>query len=150
MRCGHGWTPYGRLPTGSTAMTPAPTPLRRRECCPAGSPTTCCRTRRREEEQLYPRVARLLGGPDPTGAMSRGHVEIEHLVLRLTRLLADIDGQTPEVEDIVEIRRVLYALHGVLELHFAQEEEGVFPLIDESPTPSPPRSPTPPSASTRA
>lgn len=86
---------------------------------------------RREEMQLYPRVARVLGGTDPTSAMSRGHVEIEHLVHRLGRLLDDIGQDPAEPEDVVEIRRVLYGLHAVLVLHFAEEEEGVFPLIEE-------------------
>ena len=86
---------------------------------------------RREEEQLYPLVARVLGGTDPTSALSRGHVEIDHLAHRLSRLLEDIGLDVPEPEDVVELRRVLYALHAVLVLHFAQEDEDVFPLIEE-------------------
>ncbi len=86
---------------------------------------------RREDTQLYPRLARVLGGSDPTGTLSRGHVEIEHHVYRLGRLVADIGDEPAEPDDIIEIRRVLYGLHAVLVLHFAQEEEGVFPLIEE-------------------
>ena len=86
----------------------------------------------REEHELYPRVAAVLGGADPISAMSRTHVEIEHHVHRLGRLLEDLGADVPEPDDMVEIRRVLYGLHAVCELHFAQEEEGVFPLIDDA------------------
>jgi heavy metal translocating P-type ATPase len=88
---------------------------------------------RREEAELYPRVATALGGSDATGALSRTHVEIEHLASRLGRLLADVGPAEVDAEDVIEIRRVLYALHAVLSLHFAQEDEGVFPLLDDAP-----------------
>lgn len=86
-----------------------------------------------EEEELYPVMARALGGADPTGAMSRAHVEIGHLVRRVGRLLAELSQEQPLPEDVVELRRVLYGLHAVLLLHFAQEEEGLFPLLDPRP-----------------
>jgi heavy metal translocating P-type ATPase len=84
-----------------------------------------------EEEQLYPVMAKVLGGSDPTGAMSRAHVEIEHLVRRIGLVLQDLSGREPTGQDLTELRRLLYGLHAVLVLHFAQEEEGMFPLIDE-------------------
>jgi iron-sulfur cluster repair protein YtfE (RIC family) len=83
-----------------------------------------------EEQELYPVMARALGGSDPTGAMSRAHVEIGHLVRRVGRLLTDLVEEDSLPEDVVELRRVLYGLHAVLLLHFAQEEEGLFPLLD--------------------
>ena len=83
-----------------------------------------------EEEELYPVMARALGGSDPVGAMSRAHVEIGHLVRRVGRLLTDLVEEESLPEDVVELRRVLYGLHAVLLLHFAQEEEGLFPLLD--------------------
>jgi len=85
-----------------------------------------------EEEQLYPAVAEVLGGSDPTGAMSRAHIEISHLVRRLDIVLADLDEHDATAADLTELRRLLYGLHAVLLLHFAQEEEGLFPLIEES------------------
>jgi heavy metal translocating P-type ATPase len=87
-----------------------------------------------EEEELYPVMARALGGTDPIGAMSRAHVEIGHLVRRVGRLLAELSQEHAAPEDVVELRRVLYGLHAVLLLHFAQEEEGLFPLLDPRPT----------------
>src|ERR1019366_9633223 len=41
----------------------------------------------REEEQLYPMLARMLGGTDRTSTMSRAHVEITHRINQLGRLL---------------------------------------------------------------
>jgi hypothetical protein len=61
--------------------------------------------------------------------MSRTHAEIEHQVSRLRRLLADLNNDTVEPEDVIELRRLLYGLYGVLRLHNAQEEEGAFSLV---------------------
>ena len=82
-----------------------------------------------EESQLYPVLSRVLGGSDPTGPMSRAHVEIAHLIRRLGGLLDDIDGE-PDDQDQRELRRVLYGLYAVLRLHFAQEDEGYLSLAD--------------------
>ena len=84
---------------------------------------------RADEAQLVPLVARALGGSDATAAMSRTHAEIEHQVSRLRRLLRDVDNDTVQPEDVVELRRLLYGLYGVLRLHNAQEEEGAFSLV---------------------
>ena len=86
-----------------------------------------------EDAELYPMLARVLGGADPTGTMSRAHVEIAHLIRRLGRLLDDIDPARPDTDDLVELRRVLYGLHAVLRLHFAQEDESYLSLADEEP-----------------
>ena len=61
--------------------------------------------------------------------MSRTHPEIEHQVGRLQRLLTDLDNETVQPEDVVELRRLLYGLYAVLRLHNAQEEEGAFSLV---------------------
>ena len=84
---------------------------------------------RADEELLVPLVSRALGGTDATAAMSRTHAEIEHQVSRLRRLLAGLDIETAQPEDIVELRRLLYGLYAVLRLHNAQEEEGAFSLV---------------------
>ncbi|NMM16256.1 MAG: heavy metal translocating P-type ATPase [Cellulomonas sp.] len=84
---------------------------------------------RADEAQLVPLVARALGGSDATASMSRTHAEIEHQVSRLRRLLRDVDNDTVQPEDVVELRRLLYGLYGVLRLHNAQEEEGAFSLV---------------------
>ena len=84
---------------------------------------------RAEEAELLPILARALG-PDPTGAFSRTHAEIEHLVRRLRRACEDI-GERPEPDEITEVRAGLYGLYAVLQLHNAQEEENAFSLMGE-------------------
>jgi iron-sulfur cluster repair protein YtfE (RIC family) len=84
---------------------------------------------RADEALLVPLVARVLGGTDATAAMSRTHAEIEHQVGCLQRLLTDLDDETVQPEDVVELRRLLYGLYAVLRLHNAQEEEGAFSLV---------------------
>jgi heavy metal translocating P-type ATPase len=87
-----------------------------------------------EDNELYPMLARVLGGTDRTATMSRGHVEIAHLARRLGRLLDDIDD-APDADDLVELRRLLYGLHAVLQLHFAQEDESYLSIADDEPAP---------------
>jgi heavy metal translocating P-type ATPase len=86
---------------------------------------------RAENDELYPALARVLGGSDPTGTMSRGHAEIAHLTHRLGRLLADIETGRLEGDDATDARRLLYGLHAVLRLHFSQEDESYLSLADE-------------------
>ena len=76
-----------------------------------------------EEAAVYPVVAKLMGGEDPMGTMERAHMEIEHLTRVFVHLLEDLPPEGPTVEDMVDLRRVLYGLHAILRLHFAQEEE---------------------------
>ena len=76
-----------------------------------------------EEEQLYPAIARIIGGSDPTGPMSRAHVEIAHLIRRIGALLPADPDATLDADDLAELRRLLYGLHAILRLHNAQEEE---------------------------
>ena len=87
---------------------------------------------RADEAVLMPLVARALGNNEATAALSRTHAEIERQVVRLHRLLADLDNETAQPEDIVELRRLLYGLYAVLQLHNAQEEEGAFSLVPDS------------------
>ena len=97
----------------------------------------------REEEYLYPVLARLLGGTDrtstststSTSTMSRTHVEIAPRINQLGRLLDCIDPEQPDGADIVELRRLLYGLHAILELHTPQESESYLSWVDDDPTP---------------
>ncbi len=84
-----------------------------------------------EDAALYPILARVLGGQDPTATMSRAHVEITHHIRRLGRVLDEIDPAGPDDDDIIELRHLLYGLHAILQLHFAQEDEGYLSLADE-------------------
>jgi hypothetical protein len=81
-----------------------------------------------DQAQLVPLVARALGAP-ATYALTRTHAEIEHQVGRLGRLLGDIPDEGAQPEDMVEVRRLLYGLYGVLRLHNAQEDETAHSLL---------------------
>ena len=84
-----------------------------------------------EGNLLYPVLDRVLGGAETTATMSRAHAEIVRLIRRLGRVLEAIDAEQPDEADVRELRRLLYGLHAILRLHFAQEEEGYFSLLDE-------------------
>ncbi|MBV2155371.1 heavy metal translocating P-type ATPase [Kitasatospora sp. SUK 42] len=87
---------------------------------------------RAEERELYPALAASLGGPEVTATMSRGHTEIHRLAERIgTHLeLAGADRDRVDPAQVDDLRATLYGLHGVLRLHFAQEEEQYFALAD--------------------
>ncbi|HEX6332010.1 MAG TPA: heavy metal translocating P-type ATPase [Actinomycetota bacterium] len=91
------------------------------------------RHEREEESAVYPVVARLVGGEDPMGSMERAHMEIEHLSRVFGHLLADLPDHRPTELDLVDLRRVLYGLHAILRLHFAQEEEAYSWLAGDQP-----------------
>ena len=76
-----------------------------------------------EEAAVYPVVAQLMGGEDPMSSMARAHIEISHLARVFRQLLDDLPEGGPTPDDLVDLRRVLYGLHAILRLHFAQEEE---------------------------
>jgi heavy metal translocating P-type ATPase len=86
---------------------------------------------RADEELLVPLVARALGS-DATASLSRTHAEIEDQVRRLQRLLEELQDEEVQADDIVELRRLLYGLYGVLRLHNAQEDETAFSLLPEA------------------
>lgn len=85
-----------------------------------------------EQEKFYPVVARLVGGDDPIGPMTRAHVEIRHLVSLFSRIAGEIGEEGPDEEERRDLRRVLYGLDAVLTLHFAQEDEGYLSIVPDS------------------
>jgi heavy metal translocating P-type ATPase len=86
-----------------------------------------------EDTKLYPAVAQVIGGDDPTAPMSRAHLEIAHMVRVLGRHLRELPPEGPGVEDLRDLRRILYGLDAILRLHFAQEDEAYLALIDDQP-----------------
>ena len=76
-----------------------------------------------EEAAVYPVVAKMMGGEDPMASMARAHIEIDHLARVYQSLLQDLPEDGPAPDDLMDLRRVLYGLHAILRLHFAQEEE---------------------------
>jgi heavy metal translocating P-type ATPase len=85
-----------------------------------------------EEAAVYPVVSRLMGGEDSMGTMARAHLEIDHLSRVFVHLVDDVPPEGPAAEDLVDLRRVLYGLHAILRLHFAQEEEAYSWLASEA------------------
>jgi heavy metal translocating P-type ATPase len=76
-----------------------------------------------EEAIVYPIVAEAMGGEDPMSSMARAHLEISHLGRIFRQLIEELSEDGPTPEDLMDLRRVLYGLHAILRLHFAQEEE---------------------------
>ncbi|WP_082955223.1 heavy metal translocating P-type ATPase [Mycobacterium mantenii] len=89
-----------------------------------------------EENQLYPALARPLGNA-ATATMSRMHAEIQRLSDRIgTHLaLAQAAGaiQPDQVDDLLAC---LYGLYTLLRLHFVQEEENYFVLVEDDLAPA--------------
>lgn len=82
-----------------------------------------------EDAVLYPAVAAALGAPAATATMTRDHVEIHRMVADLRRHRdALASGVVPAA--IHEVQRLLYALHAVIGLHVAKEEELYVPVLD--------------------
>jgi len=84
-----------------------------------------------EEAIVYPVVAAAMGGEDPLSSMNRAHVEIAHLGRVFGQLVDDLPAEGPSSEDLMDLRRVLYGLHAILRLHFAQEEEAYAWLVSD-------------------
>ncbi len=76
-----------------------------------------------DESEIYPRIAEIMPGEDPMAMMSRTHREIFHLVELFERQVAELPAGGPGAADLRDLRRTLYGLYAILELHFAQEEE---------------------------
>ncbi len=93
---------------------------------------------RQEDATVYPVVAGLLGGDDPTGTMSRAHLEIAHQVRLFGRLLDELPPGPLSPEDKADLRRILYGSHAVLRLHFAQEDEQYLSLLSAGGEPAAP------------
>ena len=51
---------------------------------------------RQDDTQIYPAMARLIGGDDPLAAMSRMHREIHHLARLLSRMAKDLPPAGPD------------------------------------------------------
>jgi iron-sulfur cluster repair protein YtfE (RIC family) len=85
---------------------------------------------RQDDAQIYPAMARLIGGDDPLAAMSRGHREIHDLARRLSRMAKDLPPGGPDPRTLAEIQRILHGLEAILRLHFAQEDEIYHTLAD--------------------
>ena len=89
-----------------------------------------------EGKDLYPVLDRALG-TEVTVTMSRAHAEIARLIRRLGHVVEELDPDHVDDVEVLKLRRLLYGLGAILRLHFAQEEEGYFSLLDEPNAPPP-------------
>ena len=90
-----------------------------------------------EDREVFPILARAVGNDDVTAALHRTHTEIFHLIRFVDRLVTEVPEEGPGLEDLTDLRRVLYGLDAILRLHMAQEEELYLALGDEHPEGAP-------------
>jgi heavy metal translocating P-type ATPase len=77
----------------------------------------------RDDMEVYPDLARLLGGEDPMAAMSGMHHEIFRIARLLRQMTADVPIEGPDADSVREFQRLLYGLDAIVRLHCAQEDE---------------------------
>lgn len=73
-----------------------------------------------EQRTAYPLIEKMLKDENPTGPLIQTHYEIRRLSRLFGRLVAQLPAGGPAKEDLRDLRRVLYGLHAILTLHFAQ------------------------------
>ena len=86
---------------------------------------------RHDDTEVYPDLARLLGGDDPLAAMSGMHHEIFRIARLLRQMASDLPSAGPDPAGTQEIQRLLYGLEAIVRLHCAQEDE-LFHALGES------------------
>ncbi|MGZ8563473.1 MAG: hemerythrin domain-containing protein [Candidatus Limnocylindria bacterium] len=85
------------------------------------------------EKTLYPELERMLQNRHSMAPMRREHAEIRLLVAEYSRLLKGIGDQRPRIGKTVALRRVLFRLYALLEVHLV-EEEVYIPIINHGVT----------------
>ncbi|CAN7358099.1 heavy metal translocating P-type ATPase [Cupriavidus necator] len=86
-----------------------------------------------DDAQLYPHLARLVGGDDPLAAMSAMHRELFRVIRLLQHMADDSPPDGPDASRIREYQRLLYGLDAVLRVHCAQEDELFHALREDAP-----------------
>jgi heavy metal translocating P-type ATPase len=82
-----------------------------------------------EDADIYPLLAEAAGDEDPTSPLRHTHREIVRMVRLLTDTVDHLPAGAMPSEEIAEVQRMLYALHTIMRLHNAQEEE-VYGMLD--------------------
>jgi heavy metal translocating P-type ATPase len=89
---------------------------------------------RAEETRLYPALAQPLGSSEATATMSRTHAEIQRLSDRIgAHLMLAQNSGAIQPEQVDDLLACLYGLYALLRLHFVQEEENYFALVQDEP-----------------
>ncbi len=81
------------------------------------------------EATLYPELERMLQNRHSMAPMRREHAEIRRRVAELSRLVAGLGDERPHIGKVVALRRVLFQLYALLEIHLV-EEEVFIPIIN--------------------
>ncbi len=81
------------------------------------------------ERTLYPELERMMQNRHSMAPMRREHVEIRRLVAELSHLVQALGEERPRIGRTVALRRVLYRLYALLEIHLV-EEEVYIPIIN--------------------
>ncbi|MBB5461048.1 heavy metal translocating P-type ATPase [Paraburkholderia sp. Cpub6] len=84
----------------------------------------------RDDQEVYPGLARLIGGEDPMAAMSAMHREIYRIARLLRQMTDDVPPEGPNAASLCEFQRLLYGLDAIARLHCAQEDELFHALGD--------------------
>ncbi len=85
------------------------------------------------EATLYPELERMLQNRHSMAPMRREHAEIRRLVAEFTRLEKAVGDQRPSIGKTVALRRVLFTLYALLEVHLV-EEELYIPIVNHGVT----------------
>jgi iron-sulfur cluster repair protein YtfE (RIC family) len=75
-----------------------------------------------ENQVIYPLLAEVLGSLEGPSAMMRDHLEIGRFAAELAELEPRLSGSRLRRADAKALRRVLYSLAAVLQLHLDQED----------------------------
>lgn len=82
-----------------------------------------------EDEILYPAIRKFVG-PQAIEMLQRDHGEMLKLTAELNALRRSAEADEIGPRFAVEARRLLYGLYMLGGLHFAKEEEIVFPVLE--------------------
>jgi hypothetical protein len=85
------------------------------------------------ERAIHPELERMLQNRHSMAPMRREHEEIRRLAADLTRLVDGLGDARPRVDQVVALRRTIYPLYALLEVHLAEEELYV-PIVDHGMT----------------
>ncbi|MCU0478225.1 MAG: hemerythrin domain-containing protein [Chloroflexi bacterium] len=80
------------------------------------------------EATLYPELERMLQNRHSMTPMRREHEEIRRLVAEYSRLFHALGDERPHIGKTVALRRVLFRLYALLEIHLV-EEEVFIPIV---------------------
>ena len=81
------------------------------------------------EATLYPELERMFQNRHSMAPMRREHAEIRRLAAEWSHLVNGVGDERLHVGQAVALRRVLYRLYALLEIHLV-EEELYIPIID--------------------